>query len=100
MNSKTIKHYQNVAALNKETYLLLNTIGWKWNSWGKSLIKNNKILLSLEVNDENKETNEWVGIVSTMKIFIKKMNSITIDKIDTSTKEIKREMGENKAELV
>jgi hypothetical protein len=63
MNSKTIKKYQDIAALNKETYLLMNSIGWDWGSWEKSLIHNNKILLSLEVVDETRETNEWVGFV-------------------------------------
>ena len=72
MNSKTIKKYQDIAALNKEAYMLMNTIGVSFDSWGESLIHNNRILLSLEVNDETKETDEWVGIVSTMKIFTKK----------------------------
>ena len=77
--------------------MFMNTIGRFWN---ESLIHNNKIVLSLEVNDETKETNEWIGIVSTMKIFTKKQNSITNENI---TKEIKAEINtkitENKADI-
>ena len=72
MNSKNIRRYEDIVAFNSETFTFMDTIGWKWNSWENSLIKNNRIVLSLEVNDETKETNEWVGIVSTMKIFTKK----------------------------
>ena len=72
MNSKSIRRYEDIVAFNSETFMFMNAIGWKWDSWGNSLIKNNRIVLSLEVNDETKETNEWVGIVSTMKIFTKK----------------------------
>ena len=61
MNSKTIKKYQDIAALNKETFLFLNA--FERSTWVKSLIYNNKILLSLEVTDETKETSEWVGFV-------------------------------------
>ena len=69
MNSKLIKLYQDRVSLNKETVMFMNTIGVKWFV---SLINNNKIVFSPEVNDETKETSEWVGIVSTMKIFTKK----------------------------
>ena len=73
--------------------MFMNTIGRFWN---ESLIHNNKIVLSLEVNDETKETNEWIGIVSTMKIFTKKQNFISNENI---TKEINTKMTENKAEI-
>lgn len=43
MNSKTIKKYKDLAHLNKEAYLFLNTIGCTQ----KKLIKNNRIILSL-----------------------------------------------------
>ena len=61
MNNKTIKKYKDIAALNKEAFLFFNAI--KRLTWVKSLIYNNKILLSLEVNDETKETSEWIGFV-------------------------------------
>ena len=57
-----------MAALNKEAYQFMNTLGLKYH-----LIKHNKIIISLEVNDEGvKETSEWIGFVQTMKIYIKR----------------------------
>ena len=57
-----------MAALNKEAYQFMNTLGLKY-----PLIKHNKIIISLEVNDEGvKETSEWIGFVQTMKIYIKR----------------------------
>ena len=53
MNSSTIKKYQDIADLNKEAYMFMNQIRWSWNSWEKSLISNNRILLSLMVNDDH-----------------------------------------------
>ena len=103
MNSKNIRRYEDIVAFNTEFFRFMNTIGWDWNSWEKSLINNNKIVLSLEVNNETKETNEWIGIVSTMKIFTKKQNAITNDIIESTSKDIKRdiktEMAENKTTM-
>ena len=62
MNSKTIKLYKDKVSLNRETFMFLSTILGR-ERIGKYLIMNNKIVLSLEVNDETKETNEWVGII-------------------------------------
>ena len=108
MNSSTIKKYQDISELNVEAYMFMNTIGKSWSTWEHSLIKNNRILLSLQVNDErSSETNEWVGIVSTMKIFIRKHLAVTNEniikninnKIEHRMGDMKTEMGEMKKQM-
>ena len=68
MSSKTIKQYQDIAALNKETFQFLNTMGLLA---GNELVQKNRILITVEAENEN-ESSEWTGFVSTMKSFIKK----------------------------
>ena len=101
MNSSTIKKYQDISELNVEAYMFMNTIGKSWSTWEHSLIKNNRILLSLQVNDErSSETNEWVGIVSTMKIFIRKHLAVTNENIIKNiNNKIENRMGDMKAEM-
>ena len=67
MNSKSIMKYQDMAALNKEAYQFMNHWGFK-----HPLIKKNRLLVSLEVANDEGETSEWSGFVQTMKIFVKK----------------------------
>ena len=70
MNSKTILRYQDISALNKEAYMIINKIK-RYST--NSLINNNRILLSLKADEnESDESSEWNGIVTTMKIFTKK----------------------------
>ena len=80
MNSKTILEYKDVADLNKEIQVFLAAINvCKWN---EPLIRNNKMILSLKADvGLNEESNEWVGFVQTMKIFVRKHLSLTNDKI-------------------
>ena len=61
MNSRTIEKYRDMHSMNMEVYRIMNTIGY--STGDDSIIKNNKILLTLEVIDEEKETAEWVGFV-------------------------------------
>ena len=70
MNSKTIKKYKDIAHLNKEAYLILSMVGLVSKS---KLVKNNRILLSIKVNENTTtETEEWAGFATTMKNFFKK----------------------------
>ena len=62
MNSKTIKLYKDKVSLNRETFMFLDTLFGRDNI-GTKLIEHNKIVLSLEVYDETKESKEWVGII-------------------------------------
>ena len=71
MNSKEIKKYKHRAELNLEAFKILAEIKY-FSKSGRALIKNNILQLTLNLNDEQSETEEWVGFVQTIKIFIKK----------------------------
>ena len=67
MNSKDIRKYKHIAELNQEAFQSLKSIGLTFN-----IIENNKLILTLIMNDEMQETEEWIGFVQTIKIYIKK----------------------------
>ena len=67
MNSKQIKLQLQKAELNDEAFRVLDVLGVK-----KNLIQNNKILLTLKSKaDETEETDEWTGIIQSLKVFTK-----------------------------
>ena len=73
MNSHKIKRYQDIATFNKEVYEFLAAIGILSFISNKKQINQNKIVIAAESNDEaSDETDEWVGFVQTMKLFVRK----------------------------
>ena len=74
MNSKQIKKYRDIAHMNKEAFLCMNSLNL---STGDSIINHNLILLSVKPNSEISETEEWTGFVQNIKIFVKKHLNIT-----------------------
>jgi len=92
MNSKVIKRYQDIAALNRETFQFMHQMGWDSKI---QLIIQNKIILTLKVADEQQEGSEWTGFVQTMKIFIKKHLAITNDKFQDTVKTLKTQISIN-----
>ena len=63
-------------------------------------------MLTLEVKDETKETAEWVGFVKTMKIYGKKLHTMSneftkseIKRVETGIEEVKSEIKEVKSEI-
>ena len=97
MNSKEIMKYSYVAELNYEAFLMTQ------NFVLDQLVRNNMILISLEEENENEETSEWVGFVKTMKIFINKKFGITNERLSITNDrldrlEAKMEAGQAKME--
>ena len=72
MSNSTIKQYQDIAALNRETYLFLNQVHMLKEN---DIVKKNRILITMET-EGSANNGEWTGFVSTIKNFIKK-NSAT-----------------------
>ena len=61
--------------------------------------KHNLLLLSLQKQDEEEETSEWIGFVQTMKIFIKRSFAYTNNRVDVQIDEVKSEMKDMKQTL-
>ena len=92
MNSKDMLRYSEMAELNYEAQLM-----WQFFKLDHYiLVKNNKLLVSLEEAAENEENSDWVGFVKTIKIFINKKLSVTNDRLDKM--EAKMEAGQAKME--
>ena len=73
MNSKEIKKYADISNLNKEAYMFFEFIGTKFFPDVIKTRCGNQLLLSIKSEDlVCEETEEWVGFVKTMKIFVSK----------------------------
>ena len=91
MNSKEIKLQQQKAELNDEAFRILDVLVYKNN-----LIRDNKLLVTLKIKeDQNEETEEWTGIIQSLKVFTKFYFHKSLDvverideKIDTQKEKI------------
>ena len=99
MNSKDIKKYKQIAELNLEAFRILTYIGY-FNKEGRSLINNNKLLLTLKHDEEGaSETEEWIGFVQTIKIFIKKQLHHTQDSFTALSRSLKGDIKSMDAKI-
>ena len=96
MNSQEIMKYSYVAELNYEAFLMTQSFVLD------QFVRNNMILISLEEENENEETSEWVGFVKTMKIFIKKNLGYTTDRLEGEIKGLEGKINglDNKMETL
>ena len=71
-----------MAELNLEAQVMCQDIPWR-----PRLLKNNRLLVSLEEAIENEETSEWVGFVKTMKIFLNKKFRVSYERLEAKIEE-------------
>ena len=75
MNKQDIKKYEYIADLNEEALMMINSLPRMKRTFDgekQQLVKKNQLIVSIKTKEDQEDTEEWVGFIQTIKLFMKK----------------------------